>query len=252
MDNTQAQLKKRLSELAERAAARSCYTYSSFLTADEQSTALTLKGIYDMRLEGGFELAERKTAVFGSESSCGYTENPPIDCIKISPVNERFSDELTHRDFLGALMNLGIKREMLGDIVLQGNTAYLFCLETVSPFVIENLEKVRHTSVIAVREDEIPEITAELPEVTTLTAASPRADAVVAAVYNLSRGISTELFEQGRIFINGREMSSASHPLSPGDTVSVRGKGRFIFVGLSGRTTKKGREYIQVRIFGGA
>lgn len=72
MNDTENQLKNRLGELSARAAGRCCYTFSSFLNADEQRIALTLKPTAVMTLTGGFENAERRIAVFGDEALCGY------------------------------------------------------------------------------------------------------------------------------------------------------------------------------------
>ena len=107
----------------------------------------TMRFAVPSSLAGGYDAAERKLACFGDEELCGYVEDPPICCIRIEPVNAKFSDALTHRDFLGSVMGLGLKREVLGDIVLEDNCGYLFCHDTVAPYIIEQLNQVRHTTV---------------------------------------------------------------------------------------------------------
>ena len=84
---------------------------------------------------------------FGNPEELGYEEPFPIVCIGIEPLIEKFGENLNHRDYLGALMNLGIERENLGDIFIKGKTGYVFCLERIADFIMENLTQVRHTHV---------------------------------------------------------------------------------------------------------
>ena len=99
------------------------------------------------QLGGGYQDAERVMLRFGGEELMGYEEEFPISCLKVSPVSAKFADVLTHRDYLGALMNLGIERDRLGDILIAGNEAFIFCTSSMADFITENLVKVKHTSV---------------------------------------------------------------------------------------------------------
>ena len=103
---------------------------------------------------GGRESCDRVMIAFGNEADCGYAPAFPICTMKVSAVSDKFSDDLNHRDFLGALMNLGIEREMVGDILItesthsgKHNNAYIFCVDTVADYIAENLTKIRHTNV---------------------------------------------------------------------------------------------------------
>ena len=78
---------------------------------------------------------------FGSEETLGYEEAFPISCVVIRPSAPKFAEELTHRDFLGALMNLGIERDVLGDIIVRGAVGYVFCEDAMADY----LEKKHHT-----------------------------------------------------------------------------------------------------------
>ena len=130
------QLKKRYIELSARASAQNRWTHTDFLSLAEQDvlyriTPAELSALFT--LYGGFDGAERRVAAFGSEELCGYIEAPPITCIKIAPRAPKFAESLTHRDFLGALVGLGIERvRVLGDIVIQDAAAYLFCLDSIA------------------------------------------------------------------------------------------------------------------------
>ncbi|MEG1191229.1 MAG: YlmH/Sll1252 family protein [Oscillospiraceae bacterium] len=242
------QLKKRFEELAGRAAGRGCWTFSEFLNLAEQDTLCRLKLDAPFALEGGYPSAERKIAMFGSESDCAYLATAPICCLCVTPLSQKFADALTHRDFLGALTGLGIRREVLGDIIVSENRGYVFCLETMADYIREQFTQVKHTSVKVSLEEAPPPMVVEPPEITRSNIASERLDAIVAAVYKLSRGESQKLFEQGKIFVNSRMTENTSAGLKPGDMISVRGMGRFSYEGIEAET-RKGRLRVNVRIY---
>lgn len=246
MNDEELILRKRLTEQSSRAYEKGCYIFTEFLSLAEQdilSSALTKE---KYRLEGGYEGAERKLAVFGNEDICGYIEEAPIVCIEIRPLQQKFADKLTHRDFLGSLMALGIKRGVLGDILIYENTGYVFALESIAGYICDECTEVRHTSVTCTVTDSPPEQSTALPEEITVPVASSRCDAVIAEVYNLSRSESSRLFAQKLIFINSSQCMSPSKVLEEGDIVSVRGKGRFIFTGEK-YETKKGKIRVGIR-----
>ena len=243
-ENTEL-LKKRFTELSRRADLRSCWEFSSFLSLAEQSILMELKLPSKVSLWGGYEGAERRIAVFGSEEDCGYTEYPPIVCVKIEPANKKFAEELSHRDFLGSLMGLGIEREVLGDIVIKDSEAWLFCLESISGYVIGELTSVRRTTVKCSL-SEPPEYLNEKPEITSAVTASERLDGVVAAVYNLSRSEGKKAVESGKVFLDGLQVLNPSAQIKQGTIVSVRGTGRFIYEGIE-KETRRGRLRVLVR-----
>lgn len=140
-------LKKRFSELAARADSQGYWTQTAFLSPAEQALLLTLRLPFPPVLDGGYLYAERRIAAFGSEALFGVPYASPVVCLCMEPLSHRFADELTHRDFLGSLMGLGLEREVFGDILLQGNTGYVFCLDAMAPFIQENLTQVKRTSI---------------------------------------------------------------------------------------------------------
>ena len=115
-----------LADLSERAEAKGVYTFSDFLSPDEQSALLERQRQFSVfTLYGGADATERNMARFGSEDLTGYAQDFPIGCLKILPANPRFAEPLTHRDYLGSVMALGIERSGVGDIVVRENEAYL-------------------------------------------------------------------------------------------------------------------------------
>ena len=148
MNNDTGLLKKRFAELARRADGRGCLLYSGFLSLNEQSAlasiARTLPAPYS--LYGGADGCERRMARFGYAEG-DDTEGYPIDIIEIAPKSEKFASDLTHRDFLGALMHTGVEREKIGDIIVRGKRAYAFVEASLAPYFADTLETVGRTSV---------------------------------------------------------------------------------------------------------
>lgn len=239
--------KNRIKELSERSRMRGIYCYSDFLNMYEQ-TILYETVRYGYTLHGGYPDAERKIVCFGNENELGYPPDPPLTIICIEPLSAKFSDDLTHRDFLGSLTGLGIKRETLGDIIIKDNVGYLFCLDSISKFIIDNLTKVNHTSVYCSVCTELPKNILPEPVEKTIIVASLRLDSIISSVYNMSRSKSSALIDGEKVFVNGKLTVSNSHPLKEDDIISVRGFGRFRFKEISG-DTRKGRTRILCQVY---
>lgn len=196
---TEELLKKRFRELGEKCYQNNQYTFTGFLSPADLSCFYEVErelSYVPYTIWGGSEFCERVMIRFGSEETLGYVEEFPISCIQIRPLSLKFADELTHRDFLGALMNLGIERSTLGDILLIENAAFLFCMESMAEFIIENLSKVKHTSVFCERAKEVPFFSGKEKKEIKIQISSPRIDAVISKVYKLSR--SEQLTFSGR------------------------------------------------------
>lgn len=231
---------KRFNELYNRAYAKSYQVFSEFLNLEEQS--ILANAYLPCITYGGYDIAERVVAGFGEDID---KTDFPIRCLIISPVMQKFADKLTHRDFLGALMNLGIKREMLGDIIIADNCGYLFCLEQISEYIQDNLNKIKHTNVKVTETDSLPDNIIKTPEPSELVVSSLRLDVLVSAVYKLSRNETSKLFSAGKIFVNSKLTENTSYQIKENDIVSVRGFGRFTF-SYQLRKTKKDRLLVEV------
>ena len=135
-------LKKRLLELAEKAYSQNVYTHTNFLNEYEQSIYQDVKkeiAYADPILIGGHEHFTRALVMFGSRDLFGYEGEIPMACARISPVFDKFAEILSHRDYLGALMNLGIERYLIGDILVDEKCAYIFCLPHIMDLLKEQL-----------------------------------------------------------------------------------------------------------------
>ena len=241
--NTDNLLYNRITELAERAFSENRFLYTDFLDQSELSMFYNMErevSYAGVKVSGGTEGCERCIVRFGSPEGAGYDEAFPVVLLRISPVQKKFADSLTHRDFLGSVIGLGIERARLGDIIVKDNEAFFFVEEGVSEYIRENLTKVKHTTVNVSVCESLPENAAAKIQEETIVVSSNRIDAVTAKVFAISRESAVRYISEGKVFVNGRQILSNNKSLSEGDKVSVRGKGKYIFIN-DGRQTKKGR-----------
>lgn len=255
----------RIKDLATRAYNRSIITSTDFLSVSEIATFYSImanEGVSSNVHEycgaeyvvyGGWNDAERAMVIFLPDYMDADSfllgekaNNTCLNCVKIEPVNSKFSDDLNHRDYLGSIMNLGIERDQIGDIVTGENVAYAFATPDIAKMMEKELIRIRHTSVkcniVNCSECNIEPKFEEMSG----SVASERIDAILAFVYHLSRSEAQKLIESGSVFIDGRTAFSGGYVLKTGARVSVRGKGKFLYLGPEG-TTRKGRLFVKVR-----
>lgn len=243
--------KKRLAELAGRSWNQGVYCFTHFLDLAGRSLFLSMLPALPpvpWTLFGGAEGCERQMLRFGSPDLCGYEAPFPILCLKIAPSAPKFAEKLTHRDYLGALMALGIQRETLGDIVVKADAAYLFCEEPIAPYILEHFAQARHTLLSCSRADHLPEGSLFETRRMVVQVASPRLDALIAHVFKMSRGEAQALFPAGRVYVSGRLCVSPEYTPKAGEILSVRGYGRMRYAGMES-LSRKGRENIAVDLY---
>ena len=242
-------IKKRFIELSERSYSSGIFTFTDFLGLAEQSILAECERQFASGVTrfGGAVGCERIMARFGSEEELGYSVEFPIVCIKAEPKSQKFADKLTHRDFLGALLNLGIERETLGDIAIIDNVGYIFATEGIADFIISELRTVKHTDV-TLSLSEPPREALSKTERRMIQANGERLDAVVAKVFSLSRDEAQLLFSRGLVFASGREISSTSYVPKRDEIISVRGKGRFVYRGYE-TLSRKGKLNIAIDVY---
>lgn len=244
--NQDALLKSKIMDAADRSFKQNIYTYTPFLSISELSVFYQLEKelkFVDYSIFKESSPLERRMIQFGSSATLGYEEEFPVSLLKISPLIEKYAETLNHKDYLGALMNLGIKRELIGDIIVKDKYAFLFCINHISEFIINNLTKVKHTHVKAdYCNDNSFEFEYTLEGMEVLCA-STRIDAAVAGITKSSRSQALELFKEKKIYLNGRLSENNSYQLKPDDIIVIRGVGKFIYKSEGGET-KKGRIYL--------
>lgn len=255
-------LEKRLSELSRTAYHRDIITYSDFLNLNELNIlhSLPKEQLYTRYVTfGGYDLAERQMAAFLPDalylrgtyedvSDAGFSVQEydyPFHALSIEPLHDKYAEELTHRDYLGAILNLGIERSKLGDIIVEGKQAVTFVHSSLGNFLMEELTRVRHTSVL-LREVSLEDYHyAPRYEEIKGTVASVRLDSLLSLAFSSSRTKLTGLIEGAKVFVNGRLMTTNSYQVKEGDVISVRGMGKFRFHGTLSRT-KKNRIFVVI------
>jgi len=229
-----------------------CMTYTNFL--DLRQRSLVEKKVRElgygadgMKCEfvGGYDDAERTIAAFLPDyadiSQC------PLCVIRIkAPSGGR---KLTHRDYLGSLLGLGLKREMIGDILTTENGADVIVLEDVKDFIMLNYSKAGRTSLEL---EELPLQQLHIPQQRTVmikdTVASLRLDNVVASAFQLSRGKAAEAIRAGLVFVNSMQCEKTDMQIEEGAKLVLRGKGK-VFLREVGGKTRKDRIFIHIEKF---
>ncbi len=241
---------KRIRELANLSYQRDIVTFSDFLNLNEQNMVSSLKQQFPqvvMETFGGYDNAERQMVAFHPDA-LAFTWEYPIDCLKIEPKAIKFSENLSHRDYMGALLNLGVDRSVIGDIIVQEKAAWFFCQSKMTEFFLENLCRVRHTNILITKVNDPEEFPHPNLESINGTCASVRLDSLIALAFKASRSSMVSYIESGQVFVNGKLITSNGYEPKEGDIVSVRGKGRFIFGGVS-HQTKKGRYGVRILLY---
>ncbi len=236
----------RLTDAMEACKKRNYPCFIGFLNESEISSAvkyLTREHFSGYRLFGGYENSER--CMLGISSNSEYIEDYYYPLCGIS---FRYKKEykLGHRDFLGSLMSLGIKREAVGDILTGEGETVIFVKRELRDYIITQISKIGGVGVSAQEWNG-----GCLPrkcdfENLVFTVSSARLDNIVSAVLSLGREKSAEQIRQGRVFVNSAEAVNVSRILKEGDKISVRGYGKFLLKGFSG-LTKKGRLKINIK-----
>lgn len=245
--NTDDMFIRRLQDLSNRSYQRGFTVYSDFLSPAEMTSFLREKKMFSntkIHYYGGFPNAERQMIAFQANE---FDEIAfPITCLGISPLQKKFAEELTHRDYLGAILNLGIERTMLGDIIVTNQTTYLFCKNSIASFIMDNCFRIRHTSV-QVKEvcwDDVDYV--QQYEEINGTVSSLRIDSILAVFSRMSRNKCLDLIHSEKVSSNHQLITSPHYTPKDKEIISVRGLGKFIYCGEDIRTTKKGRFYIKL------
>ena len=192
---------------------------------------------------GGYADAERTLMLAVPEYISDEDAEAEVSAILIRARNLK---EMSHRDFLGSLMGLGFKREMVGDILVFEDRCIIFVRSEIRDYILTNLEKIgRHGIEISSCELNEVEIPQRQTEEIGGTVAGIRLDSVLSVALKTSRSRAAELITGGLVSLNWEETENVSKSLSEGDIISVRGKGRFK-VSCIGGLTRKGRYSITV------
>ncbi len=200
------------------------------------------KGTARLHAFGGYPQAERMRAVFTPDD-----EEPSVEDYRLQVLELRQRDpnsQLLHPAVMGAVLAQGIKREKIGDIIVGEGLAWIIVDQSLADTV--TLTSVGRDAVTCSMSS-LTTIAEYAPQVDcqTVTVASPRLDAVLAAVFHLSRSDAVGAIKRGLVKVNHQPETAASRNLKEGDLLSLRGKGRARLVRLAGET-RKGRLRLEV------
>ena len=245
--------RKRLEELKDRCIKRQMVTYTHFLTPAERYDAEKIfngSDEYRTFFFGGNEYCERTVLFFIPDIYSDIVPNdiPDIsEAIKAVHLKARFASP-THRDYLGSILGLGIERDRTGDIFVYDDGAYVFCLPTVLE-TIKQLKKVGRAGVLA-SEINISEVPVKAPDlkIMNFSVMSPRLDAIASGMFGISRAEAVRQIARENITVNYQTAVRNDLPISKGDIISMRGKGKGCILDDEG-TSKKGRLYIKAGIY---
>lgn len=222
--------------------------YSDFLNELQISAALEIvskSGISNYLMWGGYDGSERVMLCVYPDYMCPEMSEFPIECLSLS---YRKTDKLTHRDFLGALMSLGIKREVVGDIVVGEGITSFFVKAELASYVRAQIDKIGKVGVVFTEKTVDFESKVQDFDTMSCTVSSLRLDNVVSAALNLSRGKTQGLIESGVVTKNSKLVYDSDSKLASGDKISVRGFGKFIVI-YDGEISRKGKYRIVINKF---
>lgn len=238
---------RRAEDLYRIAHTRGFAQYSTFLSDREQTlakAAINKAGGQECSFEGGYPDAERKLLCIQPAGAYG---EPPISCVRLQCAVMNESSQPAHKDYLGSLLGLGLERKCLGDIILDpenAGTAYVLALERIAELICTQLINIGRFSVRAEQYNGSLPAIAQQYQLRTATVSSLRADAVLAAMLQCSRGQAANILRLGGLEINHIATTSPHAPVYEGDIFTVRKKGRYKLQTLGGKS-KKERLFIE-------
>lgn len=245
---TNEELIKRADDLASRAEKTGSVTHTAFLTPAEQYQLRAFRPRADCRVvfSGGVDGAERQCAFFLPDwmDDADFDPAETIRCIRITA----HFGEPGHRDYLGALLGMGVGREWIGDILIDGSLAHVLCLQSVEAHLL-GIEKVGRcgvkTAAVALPDVPVPE---RKVKIISFTVQSPRLDAVLSGLFHLSRTQAAERIRAGDASLNYADCLRPDADVRPGDVVSLRGYGKAAVKDLGGQS-RKGRTYLTGEVY---
>ncbi|MPQ43985.1 RNA-binding protein [Clostridium tarantellae] len=207
---------------------------SEFYTPDIWTKVenLTLKHV-QVKSYGVFSESDRRIIAFNQSY-----EEFPIKVLKIK-CNTKFT-KLEHKDYLGAIMALGIKRSKIGELILFNDLAYLVVHDDMIDYIILNLIKIKNLTCKCEVVDIINENIKFQYEERTVISTSTRVDCIIASLCNISRSKASTLLSQGKVLVNYEQINEKSNDVKSNSKITIRGFGKFKIKDIIG-TTKNGR-----------
>lgn len=217
-------------------------TYSDFYGEEKTQlieNAFSSQTDVQMISFGGYEGAERVISAFLANTDA---VSFPITCLEITG---RDIDKLSHRDFLGSLMGLGIKRETVGDILIS-DKCHIFVKTEIADYIIYNLTKVGNKGVsVSIYEGEIASAE-EKCEVISATVESLRLDLILSRGFNIKRSDAINYIATGKVTAGGRVVTAKDYRVKENEKITLKGKGKIVFLNEGG-LSKKGKIIVNIK-----
>ncbi|MCI6693137.1 MULTISPECIES: YlmH/Sll1252 family protein [unclassified Clostridium] len=189
---------------------------------------------------GLFEEAERRVIAFNNKYNIDY----PIEALQIR--NKSNFSNLRHKDYLGAILSLGIDRNKIGDVVVKDDRAYVPVMEDISSYILNNLASIGKSPVeISILYDLVDLPSIDFDEI-SINVQSLRLDSVVAKLANISRSKAIELLDSSKVLVNYVKSKDKSQELLKGTRLTIRGNGKYIVGDIIGET-RSGKQRIIVK-----
>lgn len=239
----------RIEDLHKQALKRQIVSETEFLDMAEGSAVLGYlkKTHYSFDLWGGYDGAERKIALIYPEGVLeGFNPSEHLTFLQVTPRNNRFVKPPGHRDYLGALMNLGIERRVLGDIIMQEQGCILICVNHIVDYLETHFTKVGNNDITLQAMNHLTDVISNRKfHHIRNTVSSTRLDSLVKVCVNVSRGDSTTLIKSGKVFVNGLEINKISFEVAETSIITIRGYGKYRLTTI-GKKTKKDRLVVEI------
>lgn len=218
---------------------------SKFLDLNDQEVAKRLEKDYLVNYFGGYSGAERVRAIINSSNPRVAEYN-----IVVYKIEYPKTLQISHRNILGTLMSLGIKRNLIGDIIINDDCAYFICAKEICDFIELEFNEINRQkiSIKKVSYQQLDNILLVSKKIETIIVPSLRLDVVVSNGFNEARSKVVDSINLKEVYINNKIITKPDYEVKLNDIISYRGHGRIKFVEL-GKVTKKNRLVIGIEVY---
>lgn len=252
MDKKEHELINRLDDFIHSALYKNIINTTRFLNPYEQSLAVqklrTINGVL-YKIDGGYQSSERNIIAVYPDNE--YTEPEKYLALVKVQFTKYDTRYLNHRMILGSVLSLGIKRDGIGDIIIDKDAAYIIATKQMAKYIDDHLLKVAHAHVSTTYVDDTTSIKLDLkePAIVSGTIASLRIDCIIALALKISRTKANDLITKQLVYVNWQLVTKPTMIVEEGQTITVRKKGRILLTHI-GDISRKNRVWVELEVLG--